>query len=86
MNFNIFEGQTVTGVTHTTISRGRVLYRNGKLVDAISEERGKGRFVGRKPYSKYVYDRIINGRTSRDPLKQKVDREPYSGDVIQLPK
>jgi dihydropyrimidinase len=44
--FSPYEGLTVTGKVHTTISRGRVIYRDG----AIIGDRGVGRFTKCRPF------------------------------------
>jgi dihydropyrimidinase len=44
--FSPYEGLSVTGKVHTTISRGRVIYRDG----AIIADRGVGRFTKCRPF------------------------------------
>jgi dihydropyrimidinase len=44
--FSPYEGLSVTGKVHTTISRGRVIYRDG----AIIGDRGVGRFTKCRPF------------------------------------
>ncbi len=44
--FSPYEGLTVTGKVHTTICRGRVIYREGAIVG----QRGYGRFVACRPF------------------------------------
>jgi dihydropyrimidinase len=46
IDFNIFEGMTVTGLASHTISQGVVVYANG----ALRAERGKGRYVKRPAF------------------------------------
>jgi dihydropyrimidinase len=53
VDFNIFEGMTVTGCASHTISRGKVVYANGGL----DVERGAGRYVDRPPFAGY-YDAL----------------------------
>ncbi len=53
VDFNIFEGMTVTGCASHTISQGKVLYANGEL----QVTRGAGRYIKRPPYAPY-YDAI----------------------------
>lgn len=43
IDFNIYEGMTVTGNAATTLSRGAVVYENGQLQTA----KGRGRYVNR---------------------------------------
>ena len=47
IDFSIFEGMEITGRPSHTISRGKVVFANGKL-DA---ERGAGRYVDRPPFA-----------------------------------
>ncbi len=47
IDFSIFEGMTMTGCPSHTISRGKVVYADGKL----DVERGAGRYVKRPPYA-----------------------------------
>jgi len=75
VDFNIFEGMEVHGVTCCTISRGKVVYQDGKFTVAA----GHGKFVPRKPFSEYVYKRILQRQKTHDP--EKVEREPYDGPV-----
>jgi len=46
VNYTPYEGMTVTGWPTTTISRGEVLWRDGKF----KAEPGRGRFLARAPY------------------------------------
>lgn len=45
--------------------------------------RGCGRYIPRAPYSDIVYSRIL--QRDRVCVPKAVEREPYSGPVIQLP-
>ncbi|XP_075438617.1 dihydropyrimidinase isoform X2 [Ascaphus truei] len=78
VNFNIFEGMVCHGVPLVTISGGRVVYENG-ILHAVA---GHGKYIPRKPFADYVYNRI----KQRDEVCQPVPvkREPYKGEVIQL--
>jgi len=49
VDFNIFEGMTVTGIPSHTISQGKVVWANGKL----DVERGKGRYIDRPTFAPY---------------------------------
>jgi len=53
IDFNIFEGMTVTGCASHTISQGKVVYANGEL----QVTRGAGRYIERPPFAAY-YDAI----------------------------
>lgn len=47
VDFNIFEGRTVTGIPSHTLSHGKVVWCNGEL----NAERGAGRYVKRPPFA-----------------------------------
>lgn len=47
VDFNIFEGRTVTGIPSHTLSHGKVVWRNGEL----SAVRGAGRYVKRPAFA-----------------------------------
>lgn len=81
VDFNIFEGMKVHGIANVTISRGRVVWEDGEL----KTEQGWGKFVPR-PCFGCVFDGIKERDEARDIAKRKVEREPYAGEVIQLPK
>jgi len=49
VDYNIFEGMTVTGCASHTISNGKVVFANGEL----DVERGAGRYVDRPAYASY---------------------------------
>ncbi len=53
IDYNIFEGMTVTGSASHTISQGNVVYADGKL----DVERGAGRYVDRPAFAPY-YDAL----------------------------
>lgn len=78
VNFNIFEGMVCHGVPLVTIAGGRVVYENGVL-HAVP---GHGKYIPRKPFSDYVYSRILKRDDVCQPLP--VQRQPYKGEVIQL--
>ncbi len=48
-DFNVFEGMTVTGNAAITLSRGKVVWEEGKL----RTEPGQGRFVPRAPFADF---------------------------------
>ncbi|XP_077349285.1 dihydropyrimidinase isoform X2 [Lithobates pipiens] len=78
VNFNIFEGMVCHGVPLVTIAGGRVVYENGTL-HAVP---GHGKYIPRKPFSDYVYSRVLQRDDVCQPLP--VQRQPYKGEVIQL--
>lgn len=49
IDFNIFEGMTVTGIPVVTLSRGEVVWEGGQL----AAERGRGRYISRPPFAPY---------------------------------
>ena len=53
VDFNIFEGMSVTGCASHTISQGNVVYAGGEL----RVTRGAGRYINRPPFASY-YDAI----------------------------
>jgi dihydropyrimidinase len=53
IDYNIFEGMTFKGCASHTLSRGKVVYRDGEL----DVERGAGRYVDRPPFAAY-YDAL----------------------------
>ncbi|MDH3533990.1 MAG: dihydropyrimidinase [Gammaproteobacteria bacterium] len=63
VDYNIFEGMTVTGSASHTISRGKLVYANGKL----DVKRGAGRYVDRPPFASY-YDALKIQAQQADPV------------------
>ena len=49
VDFNVFEGMEVEGCAAYTLSRGKVVYRDGQL----DVERGAGRYIARAPFDSY---------------------------------
>jgi dihydropyrimidinase len=49
VDFNIFEGMTVTGINTVTISQGRVIYKDGD----VRTVKGAGRYISRPPFAPY---------------------------------
>ncbi|MEJ2171193.1 MAG: dihydropyrimidinase [Woeseiaceae bacterium] len=53
VDYNIFEGMTVTGCASHTLSQGKVVYKNGEL----DVERGAGRYIDRPAFASF-YDAL----------------------------
>ncbi len=60
VDYNIFEGMTVTGVNTITISRGSIVYKDGD----VRTERGAGRYVGRPPFPPYYGALELRGKAT----------------------
>jgi dihydropyrimidinase len=80
VDFNIFEGMNVHGVADKTISAGRVVWSDGEL----QTQNGWGRIVPREPFG-FAYRNHATEESMRDPARLKVEREPYTGAVIEIP-
>eukprot|EP01134_Creolimax_fragrantissima_P001166 CFRG1166T1 len=78
VNFNIFEGQTVTGVAKVTISRGSIVWIDNEL----KTTNGAGRFIETPANCSFVYDRVNIRSEIRKPVK--VERDPYTGPVASV--
>ncbi|GAB6032317.1 hypothetical protein CHUAL_010955 [Chamberlinius hualienensis] len=78
VDFNIFEGMTCHGIAEWVISNGRIVVEDGE----VHVTQGAGRFIPTPPHSPYLYMRVAEREKVRVP--KKVDREPYTGGVIDL--
>jgi len=63
VDFNIFEGMTVRGVNTITISRGKVVYRDGD----IRTVKGAGRYVDRPTFPSY-YQALNRQHEAKAPV------------------
>jgi dihydropyrimidinase len=63
VDYNIFEGMAVRGCASHTLSRGKIVYADGKLDVA----RGAGRYVNRPPFASY-YDALRIQARRRQPV------------------
>jgi dihydropyrimidinase len=66
VDYNIFEGMTVTGCASHTISQGKVVFADGEL----DVERGAGRYVDRPAYASY-YDALKLLSQQAEPVAVK---------------
>jgi dihydropyrimidinase len=66
VDYNIFEGMTVTGCASHTISQGKVVFADGKL----NVERGAGRYVDRPSFASY-YDALNIQAQQAEPVAVK---------------
>jgi dihydropyrimidinase len=62
IDFNIFDGMSVTGIATHTLSRGRIFYSDGEL----RAERGYGRYIDRPAFASY-YDALQRMAERRQP-------------------
>ena len=58
IDFNIYEGHTVTGVPAVTLSRGRTVWKDGQ----ITAERGSGRHLNRPCFPGYYDNQLLRNR------------------------
>ncbi len=58
IDFNIYEGMTVTGIPAITLSRGRKVWSDGQ----ITAERGSGRYVNRPCFASYYDNQVLRNR------------------------
>jgi dihydropyrimidinase len=63
VDYNIFEGMTVTGCASYTISRGKVVFADGQL----DVERGAGRYVDRPAFASF-YDALQKQTKLAEPV------------------
>lgn len=66
VDYNIFEGMTVTGCASHTISNGKVVFADGEL----DVERGAGRYVDRPAYASY-YEALKLQTEQAEPVAVK---------------
>ena len=66
VDFNVFEGMTVTGCASHTISHGKVVFANGEL----DVERGAGRYVDRPAFAPF-YDALQKQARRAEPVPVK---------------
>lgn len=79
VDFNVFEGFLCHGLPLTVVYNGNVVYEN----QTLNATQGSGRFIETACFSDYVYKRVL----VKDVIKAaKVDREEYTGPVVDLTK
>lgn len=64
MDFNLYEGMTVTGIARNTISQGKVLWDGNDFL----VEKGVGRYVDRPTFSP-VFEAVKTAKALREPRK-----------------
>ncbi|KAM9857700.1 dihydropyrimidinase-related protein 1 [Aulostomus maculatus] len=76
--YNIFEGLECRGGPALVLSQGRVVYEEGEL----QAQQGTGRFIPRKPFPDYAYQRVKFRNQVKG--KQGVTRGMYDGPVYDV--
>ncbi|XP_034067635.1 dihydropyrimidinase-related protein 1 isoform X1 [Gymnodraco acuticeps] len=76
--YNIFEGMECRGGPALVLSHGRVVYEEGK----VQAQQGTGRFIPRKHFPDYVYQRIKVRNQAKN--QQGVIRGLYDGPVYDV--
>jgi len=66
IDYNVFEGMTVTGCASHTISQGKIVFADGEL----DVERGAGRYVDRPSFAPY-YDALQKQAQQAEPVAVK---------------
>lgn len=78
VDFNIFEGMICHGVPEVVITRGHVVVEDGQ----VKVTQGQGKFISTPSNSEILYGRMKERQRVNKPCK--VEREPYTGPVIQV--
>lgn len=80
VDFNVFEGMTVSGTAELTFSAGKLVYDNKNGFANLH----KGRYYPREPFG-YSYDRVFEMDKRKNPLNFKVDRTSIREDNSDNP-
>ena len=60
IDFNIYEGMECTGIPAITISRGRIVWRDGK----ITAERGSGKYIDRPTWPVHHHNQMLRNEVA----------------------
>ncbi|MGY5453409.1 dihydropyrimidinase [Agarivorans sp. MS3-6] len=63
IDFNIFEGRTVFGAPHITVSQGKVVFKDGQLF----VEEGAGRYI-KRPAFPSIFDAVTKYNQAKTPV------------------